>query len=447
MTGRSVHLIGIAGSGMSALARWFRNQGWQVSGCDRTPGETGLLLEEEGITVISGHSPSHLDGADLVIWTAALHPDHPELKRAREMGIRLLRRSEALAELTDGTRLIAVGGAHGKTTTTTMIGWILEKTGHDPTVFVGGHVDAWNGNYLAGGNLTVVEADEYDRAFLRLKPYIAVVTSYALEHLECYGSEEALAEAYGVFLELSLPGGGVVVPFGHRSLARWAERIGRRIVTTGSGGDVWCEPLGGDGWGELYSVCGVEGRLPEPGIHNLENASAAIAACEMLGVQHSDSVRALSSFPGVSRRLELLGKRDGTLIISDYAHHPDEVASALNAVSRMTDGKVAAVFQPHLFSRTSAMYREMGKALLGCSKSFVLPIYPAREEPIPGVSSGLVAESAREAGGDSVCIDSAELEDALERILDEVSVVLFMGAGTIDGLARIFAGRGGNATS
>ena len=142
-----------------------------------------------------------------------------------------------------------------------------------------------------------------------------------------------------------------------------------------------------------------------------------------------------------------MGKRDGTLIISDYAHHPDEVASALNAVSRMTDGKVAAVFQPHLFSRTSAMYREMGKALLGCSKSFVLPIYPAREEPIPGVSSGLVAESAREAGGDSVCIDSAELEDALGRILDEVSVVLFMGAGTIDGLARIFAGRGGNATS
>jgi len=209
---------------------------------------------------------------------------------------------------------------------------------------------------------------------------------------------------------------------------------------------VWCEPLGRDGWGELYSVCGIEGRLPEPGIHNLENASAAIATCEMVGVPYSDSVKALSSFPGVSRRLELLGKRDGTLIISDYAHHPDEVASALDAVSRVTDGNVAAVFQPHLFSRTGAMYKEMGKALKGCSKSFVLPIYPAREEPIPGVSSSLVAESAREAGGDSVCIDSAELEDALEQILEKISVVIFMGAGTIDGLARFFAGRGSSAT-
>jgi UDP-N-acetylmuramate--alanine ligase len=442
---RKVHLIGIAGSGMSGLARWYLNLGWQVSGCDRSPGETGRCLQELGIEVFNEHSPSHLDGVDRVVWTAAMPDDNPELMKASTDGIPLFRRSEALAELTREKRLIAIGGAHGKTTTTAMTGWILQETGMDPTVFLGGFVSRWNGNFRSGGDLTVVEADEYDRAFLRLQPDVAAVTSFAAEHLECYGSVDALEEAFGFFLESTLPGGGVVVPVERRDLAHWAERIGRIVLTAGPGGDVWCTPHGRDGNFERFSLGGFEGRLPVPGIHNLRNASTAAGICQLIGIGFSESVAALSTFPGVARRLESLGERNGLCVLSDYAHHPDEMAAAIEAVRRMVDGRIAVVFQPHLYSRTSIMHEEMGKALLGCDRSFVLPIYPAREEPIPGIESGLVVESAVAGGGCSTEVDPAVIGSVLDAELEGYAAVVFMGAGTVDGIARSFVRGEGNA--
>ncbi|OPL17902.1 MAG: hypothetical protein AVO35_06995 [Candidatus Aegiribacteria sp. MLS_C] len=436
--GLRVHLVGICGSGMSALAMWYSSRGFTVSGCDRSPGDNMRELERASVTVLKGHDVSHAADCDLLVYSAAVPSDHPEVVAAREAGVRVLRRSEALAELANGTRLLAVAGAHGKTTTTAMTGWILQEAGLDPTVMLGGYVTPWDGNFRNGSTISVVEADEYDRTFLRLRPVSAAVTNFALDHLECYGSPEALSMAFGIFLEMTRPGGTVIVPRKSRDLGHWAERIGRHLVTTGPGGDFECSSLGPSGWGVEYTVSGVSGRLPVPGEHNLRNAETAIALAGTMGVNTEVSVEALSSFPGVARRLENIGSSGGSLLLSDYAHHPDEIRAALKAVKNTLPGNLGVVFQPHLYSRTAAQAEEMGLALLAADWSAVLPIYPAREEPLPGVTGSLVSDACRRAGGDSEYFDRDDLRELLFR--RSADVVVFMGAGSIDGMARRLAG-------
>ncbi|MEN8209649.1 MAG: Mur ligase domain-containing protein, partial [Candidatus Fermentibacteria bacterium] len=355
-----VHLIGICGSGMSSLALWYRYRGFEVSGCDRDPGENLPELMEAGIVVLDKHDPVHIEKADRVVFSAAVPSDHPEILSARKKGIPVLRRSEALAELANDSHLLAIAGAHGKTTTTAMTGWILQETGYDPTVMVGGAVSAWNGNFRPGSILTVVEADEYDRTFLRLRPASAAVTSFAIEHLECYGTPEALSVAFGMFLEMTRPGGTVIVPFINRDLAKWAGRIDRNIVTTGPEGSVFCRALETDKWRQKYAIDGIQGYLPLPGDHNLRNAETAIALASEAGVETEASVLALESFPGVSRRLERIGTLGSAVVLSDYAHHPDEIEAALQGVSQVSDGKTVVVFQPHLYSRTAVQYEAAG---------------------------------------------------------------------------------------
>ncbi|MBN2585980.1 MAG: UDP-N-acetylmuramate--L-alanine ligase [Candidatus Fermentibacteraceae bacterium] len=434
----SVHLLGICGSGMSSLALWYASRGYSVSGCDRAPGENLSELESAGIRVFNGHSPSHVEDCDTVVYSAAVPSDHPELLEAGRRGRRILRRSEALAELANGSHLLAVAGAHGKTTTTAMTGWILQETGLDPTVMVGGRVSAWGGNFRAGSMVSVVEADEYDRAFLRLSPEAAAVTTFAIDHLECYGTPEALSMAFGVFLEMTRPGGTVIVPAGNADLAVWAARIGRTVITTGPEGEVYFRGIEGTGWEQEYTLGDLRGVLPVPGSHNLRNAETAAALAGTLGVSHEESVEALKSFPGVSRRLEKIGSLGETLLLSDYAHHPDEIRAALEAVSRITSGTVGVVFQPHLFSRTAAQAGEMGEALSIADWSLLLPIYPAREEPLPGVNSSLVSEACTRAGGDSIPCDPGELREMLS--MRNADVVIFMGAGSVDSIGRGIAG-------
>lgn len=434
----AIHMLGICGSGMSSLALWYRNRGMQVSGCDRSPGENLGELRDAGIDVFTGHDPDHVRSCSTVVHTAAIPGDHPELREARRLGKRILRRSEALAELANDSTLIAVAGAHGKTTTTAMTGWILEKAGLDPTVMLGGSVSAWKGNFRAGSRVTVVEADEYDRTFLRLRPESAAVTTYAVDHLECYGSPEALSLAYGVFLEMTRPGGTVVVPLASEDLAVWAARIGRRVITTGHGGMVFCSGEGGRGWEQTYTVEGISGVLPQPGEHNLRNAETAIALASTMGVDIGQSVEALSSFPGVARRLERIGSLAGTVLLSDYAHHPDEIEAAIDAVCGYAEGSVGVVFQPHLFSRTAAQAEEMGRALSRATWSLVLPIYPAREEPVAGVTSSLVADACTRFGGDSTVCSPEDLPGLLEA--RTAGTVVFMGAGSVDSMGRKIAG-------
>ena len=430
----TVHVMGAGGAGMSGLARWFAHSGWTVTGCDLSPGPVVRMLRREGIPVAMGHSPEHLEGVDRLVFSAAVPADCPELVAASRKGIATLRRSEALAELTEGFPLAAVAGAHGKTTTASMAGWALSACGLDPTVMVGGQVSAWRGNYRPGSGPVVVEADEYDRAFLRLRPTWALVTGFAAEHLECYGSLERLEAAFEFFLELTPPGGSVIVPRRLRAMARWAERLGRRVVTTGPEGEIFAESLGVDGWGETYSVAGVKGRLPQPGLHNLENVASAAALCREMGADISGVVAALEDYPGVGRRLERIGTLGGAVAVSDYAHHPDEIGAALAALSRVCDGDLGVVFQPHLYSRTRLLHREMGAALAAADWTVVLPIYPAREAPIPGVTSELVHAACVRAGGTSTRCGLSELGGCLSGL--EAGTVVFMGAGTVDRVAR-----------
>ena len=425
---KRIHLVGIRGAGMSALAGWYSSLGWEVSGCDRdSADEAGL----KGMTVFHGHSPSHLEGQDAVVFTAAMPEDTPELAEARRRGIPVLRRSEALAALTRECTTLAVAGAHGKTSTTSMTGWILQETGMNPTVFLGGGMTAWGGNFRPGGRLAVVEADEYDRAFLRLSASHAAVTTFDLEHLECYGSALALEWAFEMFLELTLPGGTVAVPVEKPSLGKQAARIGRRVVTCGPSGDYNLEPGKQSGWGMEYSFRGTAGHLPVPGVHNLRNAATAVALAEAAGAPPREALAALESWPGVSRRLERLGNTRNTLLISDYAHHPNEMEAALGAVLGAVKGPVDAVFQPHLYSRTAMLFKEMAGALSRARNVWILPVYPSREQPIPGVSSELIIGASggryRSAGQDNIA-GIIEATDA--------AALLFMGAGSVDGWVR-----------
>lgn len=434
---RSVHLMGIGGTGMSALARWYQHLGWRVTGCDLS--ETGEIprLASMGIEVLKGHDPEHLQGVDRLVFSAAVPEGNAELQAARDMGIDVLRRSEALAELTAGSELAAISGAHGKTTTTCLLGWILQSVGMDPLVLAGGSSMAWDGNFRPGEGPLVVEADEYDRAFLRLAPKWSCVTSFDREHLECYGTEEALSMAFSIFLEMTLPGGGIAVPKGRRELAYWAERLGRRVVTTGPGGDLTCVSRGPDGWGERYEVNGRSGRLPLPGGHNLRNCESAFAVAGLMGVALEECVQAAEGFPGVSRRLERLRNGGRRLLISDYAHHPAEMDSAIKAVRRVEEGPLGVVFQPHLFSRTAALAEQMGKALAQADWSLVLPVFPAREKPVPGIDNRLVANAARRLGARCDTCTEDELEEKLALL--ESEVVMFMGAGSVDSMARRLA--------
>ena len=433
-----VHMVGICGSGMSSIALWYRSRGLDVTGCDRNPGENLPELEEAGIKVYARHDPEHVRNSDRVVFSAAVPFDHMELQTARDLGIPVFRRSEALARLANSSRLLAVAGAHGKTTVTAMIGWILQETGHNPTVMLGGSVRPWKGNFRRGGKLSVVEADEYDRTFLRLRPSHSAVTSYAAEHLECYGTEQALSMAYGIFLEMTRPGGTVVVPAENRDLSVWAERIGRKVIATGPEGDFNCRHIQTEGWQQEYELEGKTGVLPMPGRHNLRNASTAMALARAAGAGVEEAMKALKSFPGISRRLEKLGRRGSVDIVSDYAHHPDEIEAALKTVKDIYKGTAAVVFQPHLYSRTAAQYQQMGSALSIADDVMVLPIYPAREEPLPGVTSELVVKACRQSGG--TC-SPVYTDEAIRMILElDPEVVVFMGAGSVDSLAREMAG-------
>lgn len=430
-----IHIMGICGSGMSALAGWYSALGNKVTGCDGAPSFQKISsLGKLGITVEAGHSADHLVGIDRLVFSAAVPKENIELAAARASGIPVLRRSEALAELCSSHSVVAIAGAHGKTTTTSMAGWIAQETGLDPTVFLGGNMNCWNGNFRPGGDLAVVESDEFDRTFLRLCPSHAVVTSFALEHLECYGSPEALEWAFQAFLESVLPGGTVIVPIEKPGLGYWAERIGRTILTSGPGGDIDARVGEYKGWGEKYRLFGCNGFLPAPGMHNIRNAQVAIALSMALGIEASDAIEALAGWPGVSRRLEKIGDHRGTVIVSDYAHHPDEIAAALSSVRKLTDQQVSVVFQPHLPSRTALLYREMGSALRIADRSYILPIFQSREEPLAGVNSGLVCEAAKRSGAQAELISMDQIENIVKA--SSGGVLLFMGAGSVDARIR-----------
>ena len=437
---RPIHFVGIGGAGMSALALIAVRRGVAVTGCDADP--TGAAdLSALGVMVHAGHDPSHLDGARAVVVTAAVPVEHPELRRARELDLLIVPRKFALAALVGGARSVAVSGTHGKTTTTVMTTEALAAAGLHPTGLAGGRVAAWGGNALIDGDdLFVVEADEYDQAFLTLHPTVAIVNNVEADHLECYGSVEALEDA---FVEFAGRARVALVSADDPGAQRVAAQVARAMrFGFAADADVRIGEVEQGARGTEATVSWRGGRkarlrLAVPGIHNLRNAVGALAAVDALGGSLEPAIEALAAFSGVGRRFERLGEHGGVAVVDDYAHHPSELAAANVAARQAFPGRrLVAVFQPHLYSRTIAHGAAMGQALAAADLVFVTEIYAAREQPVPGVSGRQVAEAAVKAGADARFEPvRAEVGRRVRDALEPGDVVLTLGAGDITRVA------------
>ena len=424
---------------MSALALIARHRGVSINGCDSdTSGAGSEDLTALGVGVSRGHDPSHLDGVRAVVVTAAVPRDHPELERARALNLPIVRRADALGDLVSSGSLVAVAGTHGKTTTTVMVTEALTAAGRNPTGLAGGRVAHWGGNARLGSNdLFVVEADEYDKAFLSLHPTVAVVNNVEADHLECYGSVEALEDAFAEFAGRAQR---VIVGADDAGADRVAMRVGAPVWRVGIGPTadvriraVRLEPGGSRATIALPGGDSVELQLAVPGMHNVRNAAAALAALHALGADVAAGARVLAEFRGVGRRFERLGDAGGVTVVDDYAHHPTEVAATLAAARQAFPGRrVVAVFQPHLYSRTALHGEALGKALAAADVVVVAPIYGAREQPLAGVTHHLVVRGATRAGAATVGVrDRAGLTTHVSRVLREGDVVFTLGAGDV----------------
>jgi UDP-N-acetylmuramate--alanine ligase len=434
-----VHFVGIAGAGMSALAELFVRRGYRVTGCDVNLAGADDL-RRLGIELFEGHDPAHVAGAREVVVTSAVRRDHPELQRARELNIPVTRRAEALGRAVAGGELVAIAGTHGKTTTTVMTTEALRSAGLEPTGIVGGRVGAWNGNLSAGAdNLFVVEADEYDRSFHALSPTIAVVTNVEEDHLDIYpGGLDEIRDAFAIFVKgakvvvlcadntgastLPVPNSAEVIRYGVESPD---ARLRAHEIDTSHGGSAFTISYDDETLGDV--------SLRVPGIHNVRNALAAVAAGIALGASLDGMRAGLEEFTGVERRFERLGEARGVIVVDDYAHHPTEIAATLDAARAAFPGRrIIAAFQPHLYTRTRDFHREFAEVLGKADVVYLCDLYPAREQPIPGISARLIADSMRKLGnGPAWEGPRAELAAMLAKSVKEGDVVLTLGAGDI----------------
>jgi UDP-N-acetylmuramate--alanine ligase len=423
---------------MSGLALLARQQGLAVTGCDNDPSGAADLAAL-GVVVQQGHDPSHVEGARALVVTAAVPGQHPEVERARAQGIPVIRRADALGEVVSGGTLVAVAGTHGKTTTTVMVTEALAAAGRDPTGLAGGRVARWGGNARIGGRaLHVVEADEYDRAFLSLAPTVAVVTNVEADHLECYGGSVTALEA--AFVEFARSARRVIVGADDAGARRVAAAVRAPVWRVGLAADAELrivEPrLDEHGATARLALPGRDAltvRLQVPGLHNVRNAAVALAVALELDADLARCVAALAQFTGVGRRFERLGDARGVTVVDDYAHHPTEVAATL-AAARQTfpRRRLVAVFQPHLFSRTALHGDALGRALAAADVVVVAPIYGSREQPVPGVTADVVARGAARAGATTMAVrERAALTERVAETVQAGDVVFTLGAGDV----------------
>jgi|DewCreStandDraft_2_1066082.scaffolds.fasta_scaffold00187_28 UDP-N-acetylmuramate--alanine ligase len=436
---RTVHFLGIAGSGMLPLATLLDLWGGRVSGCDRSADAARAALPHRPIW--DGHDPAHLtDDCGALVVTSAAPPDLPELLEARRRRLPVLKRAQALAAVVQRGEVMAVAGTHGKTTTTAWIAHVLEAAGEDPTALVGGHVPTWGGPLRLGrADRFIVEADEFDRSFLWLWPDLAVVTTIDVDHLDTYGHAEAIAEAFAAFL-LQRRGGPAVLGWDDEGVRRLvADRDLGPTLRYGMSPEV--EVHGDveqtDAEGSRVRVRWRGRRVGEvrvrlPGMHNVRNALAAVAVGLVRGAPWSAIAEGVAAFRGVGRRFEIL-RRTPWAVVDDYAHHPTEVAATLEAARQRFPGRrIVAVFQPHLYSRTAHFADAFGRALAAADRVLVTDIYPAREAPLPGVTGALVAEAATRAGAAVRYVaDRAAVLDAVREELHPGDVAVFLAAGDL----------------
>ncbi len=438
---KKIHHLGIGGAGMSGIAEFLLNEGFTVSGSDMRQTEVTDRLASLGADINIGHKAENVANCDVVVYSSAVKEDNVEIIAARERKIPVIKRPEMLAELMRMKYGICLAGTHGKTSTTTMTGRVLTLGNIDPTIIVGGKVEDFGGGAKIGrSHYLVLEADEYDRTFLKLTPVIATITNIDVDHLDCYRDIDDIREAFTTFANKVPFFGSVICCIDDAGVQSILPGIERRIITYGLSrqADVRAQNVRSEGMNTVFEVVAWEEELGEvrlsvPGLYNVRNSLAAITIGREMGVPFEVIVEALAAYRTVNRRFELKGEAKGVMVIDDYAHHPTEIKAALDGARAGFDKRIVAVFQPHLYSRTRDFYREFGRAFLNSDLLFVTDVFPAREKPIEGVTGKLIADAAISAGHRNVVyIENKEsLPNALKDVVSEGDMVITCGAGDI----------------
>lgn len=438
----NIHFIGIGGAGMSAIAYVLIKRGYDVSGSDLNAGHMSAHLAQEGAMVYMGHAACQVDDAEAVVISTAIHQDNPELVAARRRNIPVLHRSDVLAAIMNAADGVAVAGAHGKTTTSAMISCIASEGGIDPTVIIGGEVSSLGGNARNGaGRFVVAEADESDGSFLKLQPYLAVVTNIEDDHLDHYGTEENIYQAFKQFVGNIKDGGKAILCFDNPKVRRLAGETAGTVITYGVEGeeaDYTAKNItygvSGTGYDLYYKgeyLTRVE--LAVPGRHNVLNSMGAFAAAREMGISVDSILASLKKFGGAKRRFETKGKVGDVWVVDDYAHHPTEIGVTLKAARQTQPKRLLCVFQPHRYTRTKLLFDEFCQCFTDCDELILTDIYAASEEPIPGVGSMHLAEGIKAATGQDVLYIGklAKAEEYLEREVQPGDLVMTIGAGDV----------------
>lgn len=442
---KSIYFVGAGGIGMSALERYFKAEGYKVGGYDKTPSSLTETLISEGIDI---HFEDDIEAVDpvfknpdetIICYTPAIPKDHGELCYFQQNGFKVMKRSQLLGIITREKRGLCISGTHGKTTTSSMVAHILKQSHIDCNAFLGGILKPYGSNFMlsAKSDLTVIEADEFDRSFHTLSPYQAVITSCDPDHLDIYGTEEAYRDSFAHFSSLVRPGGLLLKRKGIKVEMRLQEGVRYAEYAVNEEADYFATNIRiGNGTILFDFVAKEEGivmRDMEPGVPapiNVENATAALALCLINGCTEDEMRTALKSFEGAKRRFDFYIKREDLVLMDDYAHHPDEIKASLNSVRQLFAGRhVTVVFQPHLYSRTHDLVEGFAEALSIPDRTILLPIYPAREQPIQGVTSEWLLNMIE--SNDKRCAMQSELTQCLKSLKDagKLDVVVMMGAG------------------
>lgn len=438
---QKIHMVGIGGTGMSGIAEVLHNLGFIITGSDLKKTEVTERLEKMGIRVYYGHKPENINSAQILVISTAVPKDNPEVVAAQEKGIPVIRRAEMLAELMRMKYSVAVSGSHGKTTTTSMIGAVLEKAGLDPTLVVGGRLKGLgSGAKLGQSEFLVAEADESDGSFLMLYPTLAIITNIDKEHLDTYGDFDNLKRAFVKFANSVPFYGAAIVNLDDPNNQDILPEIKKRLITYGlkRQAEINARDIDLKGTGSTFKVFKgdeeiIEAKLKIPGIHNVKNALAAFAVGFEMDIEPEIIRNALAEFSGVMRRMEIKGEAKGVTFMDDYGHHPSEIDAVLETLGKYWHGRIIVIFQPHRYSRTKLLHHEFGKVFHEADIVIITKLYPAGEEPIPGVDASLIYNEVKNSGHKAVYLmeDWDEIKKFLREQLREGDLLLTLGAGDV----------------
>lgn len=449
MSKENIYFIGIGGIGMSGLAEYYLRNGYDVSGSDMTETHITQRLSGLGAEIYYGHSARNITPQiDTVVYTSAVKPDNPEMIKAEELGIRKVRRAEMLGEIVNDKYLIAVSGTHGKTTTTAMIGKLLVDAGLDPLIFVGGNVQLFDGgaSRFGEGKYAVVEADEYDRSFLALRPNIAVVTNIDADHLDIYKDLDDIKETFRQFCDRSKYGAYMIYCGDDENIKSFMNTINREKISYGYDDKNYLKIIDYKAENNALNFSILNSHrsydnvvLNMVGGHNALNSTACFAVSKVLEIPFEMYKESINSFRTVDRRLELKYDANGIKVYDDYSHHPVEVSASLKGLKEMSTGRLRTVFQPHLFTRTRDFYSEFALALAISDEVLLMDIYPAREKPIEGITSELILNEALNYNKNMKLVhERKDILAWLKNDLKNGDVVVFQGAGDVTNLCNEF---------